>query len=162
MNLQRGIDLNLLIWYSRMPSVDENVRTPNNRLTTPRQATTSNNSPGYDFGFDFGGNWDNLKVTIDVEPGFELPTGPGFYVGPGSVVLDSTKPSKVRTMKTPLDGGLGYLDLGDHMDTDNINWDMLTKLPASIALILSPIMTFPHIWVGPLQNWFDSQRMDAS
>jgi hypothetical protein len=151
------IDLNLLVWYSRIPSLDENVRTPMNQRTTPKLAPLISK-----YTFDFGGVWKrhDHSITINVDPGFELPTGPAFHVGKGTTVPFKDTPSKMRVMPTVFDSGFN-IDIGPHLDTGNINYDLITEAPVKLALILSPIMTIPLIWVDPMVAWFDSQQMDA-
>jgi hypothetical protein len=150
--------MNLIPWYSRMPSVDENVRTPMNSRSSPKLASLA---PSYTFDFGAGGWGGDHSITINVDPGFQLPTGPAFSVGGGTTLPFKDTPTKIQVLPTIFDGGL-ELDLGAHMNSKNINWDMITEVPAKMALILSPIMTIPLIWIDPTVNWFDSQRIDAS
>jgi|TARA_R110002096_G_scaffold202866_1_gene387630 hypothetical protein len=151
--------LNLLLWYSRISDDEENVTLPGAGQNEASSETKT--SPSYDFDFTFDGLADaDFSWSID-DPGFVLPTGSAFAVGKGTVVLDSTGTTKTTTMQTPLDGGLGYLDLGNHLDSKNINWKLLTEAPAKLALIMSPVMSLPMIWVDPVIAWFDSQEAQA-
>jgi len=76
MNWQRGIDLNLLAWYSRIPTHDENVRLPgaaeSTDDTTTRVPMKDWNDDGYGHGvqesnvdFDQGGDYDPYQLRVD-------------------------------------------------------------------------------------------------
>ena len=152
--------MNLLAWYSRIPSDDENVRRPGRGIET-HECLEVSTKPSYDFGWN-SASFGKFEFSIDVGVDINLPdSGWANSPGKGTVVLDSTGKTETSVMKTPLDGGLGYLDLAEHMDPSNIKYNLL-EIPAKLALILSPVLTIPLIWIDPMVNWFDLQRMDAS
>lgn len=155
MNYQRGIELNLLPWYSRIPSADENIRKPSNIPLDAVQVVDS--EVGWTFEADFSGLGD-ADLSFNLDPSIDW-KDIDFEWGKAGGGQESTGgPTTMNTMKTPFDGGL---DLNLQLNTDDIDYGLPTAL-AKIALVLSPVMTIPMIFIDPLVAWFDSQSMDAS
>jgi hypothetical protein len=148
--------LNLLVWYSKYGDVEDNVTMPRNTPLAKKVIPPS-------YSFDFTIKRADHSIRINVDPGFELPSGesPLSGPGPGRTLPYKDTPSKVRVMPTVFDGGL-ELDISPHLSSKNINWDLLTEFPAKVALILGPVMTLPMLWIDPALNWYESQRTDYS
>lgn len=146
-------------WYSRYPSSDENVRKPSNISELATVEVAAAESPGWSFestGFSGLGDADlsfNLDPSIDWKD-------IDFEWGKAGGGQESTGGSPtMNTMKTPFDGGL---DLNLKLNTDDINSGLLTEFPAKVAVVLSPVMTIPMIFIDPLIAWYDYQSFDAS